>query len=307
MVDTRLGEHGEQEALVRLERALLGTGVRFSGSSDLGLDLILQFSAPLPEPQPLHFGVQVKAGDSYGKSDDGRWRVRNVSEERFRQWQKSKLPVLFVWVRPQVPAECLWALIKKDTSLDRFSISKHATIAPSLRYDLTLESARDEPLHNEVPVESLRPPLGIGLRPFAKEYYRGILRSSNLTHPVLGPIGFTGCGWRHLTKQGRSRRYIQHSLQLLSCVPTVLPLAGRFVGLRRLTRIRRGEVTTEVRLLAFQGPTASFPTRPPAQLILVFRERIVYPTRWFEDIEIHKHVRREVTFESVYEKVQRRR
>src|SRR5262245_16153920 len=146
MVDRQLGEHGEQEARARLERALLGTGVRFSGFSDLGIDLLLQFGAPRPDGQPMHFGVQVKAGDSYAVSDGGRWRIKNLAEDRFRQWCKSKLPVLFVWVRPQVPAECYWALIKKETSFERFSISKRATITPSLRYDLTLDSAREESL-----------------------------------------------------------------------------------------------------------------------------------------------------------------
>lgn len=303
MVDRLLGEHGEQEARTRLERALLGTGVRFSGFSDVGIDVVLQFVAARPDRQPLYFGVQVKAGDSYATSDGSRWRIKNVAEERLRQWRRSKLPVLFVWVRPQVPAECYWTLIKKDTALERFSISKLATIAPSLRYDLTLESARDESARDEVPAETLRPPLGLGLRPFAKEYYRTVLRASQLVHPVLGPVSFTGHGWRHLTKPGRSQRYIYHSLQLLACLPVVVPCAGVFVGLRRLATIRRGAATTEVRLLVFRGPVAHFRTRPPAQIMTVYRERIIYPTKWTEDVAIHKRVRREVAFESIYEKV----
>src|SRR6266852_1286313 len=105
MVDQQMGEFGEQEARARLERALIGAGVRFSGASDKGIDLLMQFEAPAPEPQPVHVAVQVKTGDSFAAMHRARWHVRNLDPDRFRQWTRSKVPVLFVWVRPTTPAE----------------------------------------------------------------------------------------------------------------------------------------------------------------------------------------------------------
>jgi len=114
--DQQMGEFGEQEVRARLERALSGNGVQFSGVADKGIDLILQFLSPAPDNQPLHFGVQVKTGDSYEESKKTHWRIKNLSELRFTHWTRSKLPIVFVWVRPYKPAECYWAVIRANTS-----------------------------------------------------------------------------------------------------------------------------------------------------------------------------------------------
>jgi hypothetical protein len=298
-----LGEFGEQEARNRLERCLLGTGARFQGSSDKGLDLILQFESPNRMDELFHFGVQVKAGDSYVQSRGSRWLVKNISPDRFRQWCRSHLPVLFVWVRPTAPAECYWALIRKDSTLERFSISKGALISPSLRYDLTLGMSRDQ-TNSVVRGQVLIPPLGLGLRPIAKRHYRALLQQrAALMNPVLGDVRLSWRAWRHMTRQGRPKRYISQSLQLLPNLSEVVSASTQFLGMRRLARVRRGAWVTEVRLLAFRGPTLVFGARPPAEIRVVFRERIRYPLHWAQDVRLHENVSRDVTIESLYEKV----
>ena len=300
-VNAQLGEFGEQEARNRLERSLMAAGARFQGFSDKGLDLVLQFEAPV-DRQPLHFGVQVKAGNSYAQSRGSRWLIKNIPADRFRQWTRSKLPVLFIWVRPTTPAECYCILITRDSSLEHFSISKGALITPSLRYDLTLGMSREQS-NATLRGQLLIPPLGSGLRPFAKDRYRALLRLGRpLVNPVLGDVVPSWRGWRHMTRQGRPKRYISQSLQLMPNIADIVSTATQFLGLRRLGRIPRGEWVTEVRLLAFRGPTISFGSRAAADTRIVFRERIRYPREWAQDISLHDNVTREVTIESVYEK-----
>jgi len=299
--NAQLGEFGEQETRSRLERCLLGSGVRFQGQSDKGLDLVLQFQAPATN-EVLHFGVQVKAGDSYAELHRSRWRIKNIPAERFRQWSKSRLPVLLVWVRPTTPAECYWGLVTKDASVGQFSISRNALISPALRYDLALGVARD---HSEALVRGslLVPPLHGGVQPAAKAHYRAMLRSRRaLSNPVLGSVKLSWRAWRHMTRQGRAKHHISQSLQLLPSLPAVVAGATQFIGLRRLDCVRRGNWTTEIRLVAFRGPTLTFDFRPPADTRIVFRERIRYPRDWTQDVNLHKNIVREVTVESLYEK-----
>jgi uncharacterized protein DUF4365 len=202
VIDRQMGEFGEQEARSRLERALIGAGVRFSGASDKGLDLLMQFEAPAPEPQPVHVAVQVKTGDSFAAMHRSRWRIQGLDEARFRQWTRSKVPVLFLWVRPTTPAECYWALIKRDSSREHFSIAKRAFVTPVLRYDLWLEFAREgDPAL--VSGELLRPPLSVALRTHAKDYYAQHLIGETVVNPILGSVSFTWNGWRHMTRRGR--------------------------------------------------------------------------------------------------------
>jgi hypothetical protein len=267
------------------------------------LDLLLRFESPRPDAQPLHFGVQVKTGDSFATLEKARWRIKNLSDERFRQWARSHLPVLFVWIRPVTPVECYWGLVRKDTKREQFSISKRAMIGPVLRYDLTLESARGDEPGNDIQANLLVPPLRAPLRLHAKSYYRQELMGRPALHPVVGPVAFTWRGWRHLTGQARPQRHIHQSLQFLGLAASVVSTAGKFLGVRRILKVTRGAWTTEVRLLISEGPTAHFKTRPTARLILTLREQIRYPAQWMNDVRLPDNVSRHVTFESIYEKV----
>lgn len=303
MVDQQLGEFGEQEARARLERALVGAGVRFSGASDKGLDLIMQFEAPAPEPQPIYVAVQVKTGDSFANLHRARWHVKNIDPERFRQWTRSKVPVLFVWVRPTNPAECYWALVKRDSSREHFTIARRSVVTPPLRFDLWLELTRDGEA-TKLPAELLRPPLSTALRPHAKEYYRRHLLGTEVSNPVLGAVQFTWNGWRHLTRRGRKCADIHQSLLLLPAASEAVSRASRFVGLRRLSHVVRGQWTVDTRLIALRGPVLYLKNRAPADLVIVVHEQIWYPTHWQSDVRLHKNTRRVATFYSIYEKVQ---
>lgn len=301
MIDRQLGEFGEQEVRARLERALIGAGVRFSGASDKGLDLLMQFEAPAPEPQPVHVAVQVKAGESYASSHGSRWRVLGLDESRFRQWTRSKVPVLFVWVRPTMPAECYRALIKRDSSREHFSIAKRAFVTPALRYDLWLEFAREaEP--KVAAGELLRPPLSTGLREYAKGYYTEFLVGSTAVNPLLGNVSFTRNGWRHMTRRGRKSSDIHQSLMLLRAAKAAIENAAQFRGLRRLSHVVRGNWVVDTRLVALRGPILHFKKRAPADVVVVVYEQIRYPLHWAADVTLHGNVHRSATFYSIYEK-----
>lgn len=302
MPDAQLGELGEQEARGRLERALLGCGLRFSGFADKGIDLIMQFESPAPDGQPLHFGVQVKTGTSFASGSGAKWLVKNISESRFRQWTKSKLPVIFVWVRPTQPAECYWTIIRRTTSRSHFSIPKRSVINPGMRFQLALEVSVDpgEAVASG-PIKLLRPPLGIGLRPFARKFYKTHLMPSRPVHPILGPISFSWRGWRHLTRQGRRQDFIHQSLQLLPATIQAIQSPSELVGLRHLKTLQRGHWTTELRLVVFRSRSVKVLGRRSADLVLVIRQRIRFPTNWLGDVSLHQRIYCESSFESIYE------
>lgn len=273
--DRQLGEFGEQEVRSRLERALLGASVRFSGFADEGIDLVLQFVSPAPDKQPIHFGVQVKTGNSFAESVGSHWKIKNVEGERFKQWTKSKLPILFVWVQPANPAQCYRAVIRKNTSKNHFLISKKANITPSIRFDLALEYGLSKPEPNAERFHLLRPPLSSGIRPFAKDFYRRELMSTQPVHPLIGTVKFSWRGWRHLTKQGRPLNYIHRSLQLLSLAPWAIENPDELIGMRRLSTDIRGAWTTEVRLIVFRCNGVEILSRPP-QILFSFSVSLLH-------------------------------
>lgn len=301
MVDAQLGEFGEQEALAQLQRSLLGAGARFTGFSDKGVDMVVQFEAPVPEPELLHFAVQVKTGDSYATPDRSRWRIRNLDGERFRQWTRSVIPVVFVWVRPRTPAECYWALVKRDSSREHFTISRRAIVAPTLRYDLWLERCRDA--HDVTIVgDLLRPPLSRSMRDVAKKYFQNHLLGRSTVNPVLGEIAFTWSGWRHMTRRGRKAKYIHRSLELLTNAFTAAAVVPRFVAKRRVSHVTRGKWVHDIRLIAMRGIRLTFAERSPADITIVVREHIMYPSAWPTDVTLHSQIRRRLIFHSIYEK-----
>lgn len=303
--DAQLGEFGEQEVRSRLERALVGTGMQISGFADKGIDLILQFSSPSPTNQPLHFGVQVKTGNSFAVEVNNRWLIKNLDETRFQQWKHSKLPVLLIWVRPTNPAECYWRIIRPSTDRKHLEISKRSIISPSIRYDCSIDyfyPLMEEQKHE---IKLLRPPLAQGMRPFAKDYYRELIGNS-FNHPFLGKINFTWKGWKHITAKKRPLPYIYQSMQLLSAIPWVVQNPSEFIGMRRLGKISRGSWTTEVRLLIFKTNDVRIVSRTNADIIMAFRERIRYPSNWQSNVNLHREVEREIAFESIYEKMKKK-
>lgn len=301
-VDRQLGDLGEKEVKFRIERALQGTAAQFSGFADQGIDLLIQFPSPAPTADPLYFGVQVKTGDSFAVPQKGRWKMQNIGADRFHQWQRSPVRIMLVWVRPTSPCECFYGFVRPQSARLQFSLSRRATITPSLRYDLGLELFAQQPTQQARPARLLRPPLTTGLRPHAKGFYRELMKGTPQVHPLLGPIGFTWRGWRHLTSKSRRPSHIHQSLQLLPAAHDAIPLATSFQGMRRLNATTRGAWVTETRLLVFHANRIAINTRVPANLVLVYRETIRYPTDWLTQVDCHKRISRTVTFESVYER-----
>jgi hypothetical protein len=301
-VDRQLGDSGEKEAKFHLERALLGTAAQFSGFSDQGVDLLVQFPSPSPTSDPLYFGVQVKTGDSFAVQLKGRWKIQNLHADRFSQWQRSPVPMLFVWVRPTTPTECYYGFIRPQTARLQFTLSKRAIISPTLRYDIALEMFASQKANESKPCSLLRPPLTSGIRPHAKDFYRTLMKSESPVHPLLGPVRFTWRGWKHLTAGSRPTSHIHQSLQLLPSVFHATQHVTRFCGMRRLGTTVRGQWITETRLLVFHSDCVAIRTRVPADLVLVYRENIRYPKNWLTLVDSHKRITRSVAFESIYER-----
>jgi len=284
--------------------ALQGATSPFSGFDDKGVDLVVQFQPQIPNPAPMYFGVQVKTGASFGEPDGAHWRLKNVSSSDLNKWSRSNVPIMRVWVRPSSPDEYLWTLITKETNLSEIRFGRKATISPSIRYDLSYQcSSLPQPKVLDNPVELCRPPLGSGLRQYAKEYYRSnLLVGPRPLNPILGPVSFSWAGWQHLTARTRKLAFIQNSLQMLSAARWVVENPSRLVGVRCLPTTVRGDWVSEPRLLAFECSDIPIRYRAPSNLVVVIKQEIVYPLKWNDDVNISKKIRFTTLFLSIYEK-----
>lgn len=296
------GELGEQEACARLKRALLAHATQYSGYHDRGIDLSLQFPAPGDPRSPLQIGAQVKTGHSYTVDVGRRWKICGIDVDDFNRWRRSRVPVVFVWVCPTTPAECYWAVIRKNTSLSHFSISKKAIVSPGMGPLLALEFLRDFDCRKEILGRRLCPPLNKLLRDYAREYYWTNLLGTRRTHSLLGDITFSQAAWRHITRRRRSKPQILGSLELLPLVSMLLDELHSFIGGRFLkTLVRRNQIV-ERRLLAFKHRGVHIAGRTPADITIVLREHVTYPKEWANSVTLHHQVKRRLHFYSIYEK-----
>ncbi len=296
-----LGTEGEKRARALLEHALAATGSHFSGAFDLGVDLHIQF--PLPATgQPYHLGAQVKTGNSFVKPKKKHWVVQNVKKADLESWRSSQFPVIFVWVRPGPPTQCFWRLVKRRTQVSPLRISKQALVSPVMRFDLPLYLSPSVDAPEVSQVKLLRAPLGSGIRPYAKDFYRHELMTDEACHPVLGPIRFSWRGWKHLTSRRRSVSRIAESLSLLRAVPLAIRYPKRFVAIRRVGSTTRGDTTTESRLLVFDSHEVPVEFRGEVGLRYIIRESVTYPKHWEESLLTGGAIKRTLAFESVYQK-----
>jgi Domain of unknown function (DUF4365) len=301
--DRELGASGEKLARTRLEMALQGACAQFSGFDDKGVDLLIQFQPIAPYPAPLYVGVQVKTGTSFADAEGAHWRVKNIAQSDVNKWTGSNVPILLVWVRPGPPDEYLWTLITKETNISEIRIARNSRISPAIRYDLLPRFQLPSPTFLAGPIELCRPPLGKGLRQHAKEYYRGsLMAGTQPVNPVLGPVTFSWAGWHHLTVRGRRAAYIQSSLQILTASHWAIENPTRLIGVRSLPSVTRGSWVWESRLLAFECSKVPIRYRAEADLVVVVRQEIIYPQKWFDDVNLSKRIRSSSRFFSIYER-----
>lgn len=294
-----LGDFGETEVRNQLERATSGTANRLQGSSDKGLDLILQIPPWTKDGAVAHVPIQVKTGASYAEEKKRRWRVKGIDPVRFKQWTKSQPPVLFVWVRPTNPPETYWGLVTHRSELGRFSLSSRARISPAIRFELLVRvSAQAEQVGTSGwPLPS---PIHVPLRVYGKNFYKSTLFGRTLLHPAIGEVTFTQHAWRHITSQSRRQGAIRRSIELLPFVASAVAAGGRLLGIRRVNVRRRGTWTTETRKLIYDLTPVEVKHRGRIRLRTVFQEQVIYPADWFSDPYLWSKVTRRVTFESVY-------
>jgi hypothetical protein len=301
-----LGESGEKEVHALFEKVLFGHAHRYMGRADLGRDLSIQFCSTSPARTPIDLLIQVKAGSSYVEDCGRNWRILNIDERRFSEWRRSRTPVVLVWVDTDFNNRgvAYWKLINRNTSRQYLYISKYARICPVTRFDLPLKIEEFTKLSDALPQYRLLPVgLSAAIRPIAKQYYRNVLMRESPINPLLGPVKFTWKGWRHITNQRRNPKSIFTSLQLLPVALHLIKYPGKLFGFRRLCTAQRGKVVSESRLIAFDYPDVALSYRPNARVVIVLRERITYPATWRSSLLRENDVVREVTFESIYEKL----
>lgn len=295
------GDFGEKTAQFQLERALAGHASRQKGSADEGIDLTFHFAGLPPSNSRIYFSAQVKCGHSYVKDEGNRWKIKRLNPKRFKEWQYSNIPVILIWVDDN-NGESYWAKITKKTRIKDFTISKHAKVSPIMAIDLSLYLVEVPHPTNSFKFEPLISPLSVGLRSYAKQYYRHKIIREKFLNPHIGNVCVSWSGWRHMTRKERPQKFIRQSLSLLPLVKWAIERPTAFVGLRRLSCITRGCWVTETRLIAFDSIGHDPKLRIQRKLRVVVRERVAYRKDWIKMVDSLSAMKRELYLESIYEK-----
>lgn len=166
----RVGKAGEDAALYYLGRAL--GGHISTPVPDRGLDGIVEFPSGTPDSDPLHIGVQVKTGFSYVKKISTGWEFDRLDRNRLRQWQRSRLPVILVWVNPERDGQIYWTIVPRKLKRNRLFIRESHRVTPVTKFDLSLDLAPFDSPKLRPAVELLAPPLSAGIRDVAKATYK---------------------------------------------------------------------------------------------------------------------------------------
>ncbi len=230
----------------------------------------------------LHVAVQVKTGESHGSMDEtGHWKPVSLDPRHFRDWQRGTAPTMLIWFRPRPLGDgrAYWALVPREGELRYFkNNSANAWICPVTPFDLSLRLERCHWLaqaDREVVLKTFYPGLAMPIRKAAKAYYRRLMRSQ-VSNPLVADVRFTWRGWRHITADP-SGRHVDSSLRLLAAAPLVVQKPGRFDTLRRLPQTILGNWVFNSRLIIFKPRVVRFADRAAANIVLVLRERVVYP------------------------------
>lgn len=307
-IDTRRPEHvgeiGEQEACSLLQKVLRGHVSRLQGRADQGLDLAFTGRIPCRERPLLHFVAQVKTGHSYVTELDKHRAVKmkRGNAKRLLEWRSLEAPVLFLWVDDR-DNEVYWSIVAKTARAKSVFLSYNSTLSPLTPFDLVVRLNRKRaPINAHIKVRPLYPPAKGSLKQVALSYYREQLLRTSVQNPTLGDVFFTWRGWRHMVGRHHSIAKSMQSLQLLPAAPRVLADPTEICGFRRLSNTPRGRLTTESRLIAFRRPAVEILGRGAADIVVVVRERIVYPTQWKEQFDFDSRMLRDLKFESIYER-----
>jgi hypothetical protein len=304
-----LGEIGEQEACAQLQQVFRGHASRLQGQSDQGLDLAFTCRLPCDEHPLVHFVAQVKTGyeylrrvGCYEQDCFGIWKGRKTSIKRLFEWRSLEVPVVFLWVNDKT-GQVYWRFISKTSKGHSVFVRNTDFLCPLTPFDfiLRLNKSRVRSIPWKEPITPLIPPVKGSFKDSALRYYCVNFLGKSIDSPIFGKVFFSWRGWRHLVSNQRSVRETTDSLAFLPAIPIVIEDPDGIVGFRRLERVVRGKVTTESRLIAIERKRIDIKGRGEVDIIVVLRERILYPTEWENDFHFQERIIRDISFESVYQ------
>jgi len=252
----------------------------FHGSRDVGMDATV-LDMQNGRATPHRFDVQVRTSEHYTQRPDG--FAVTISGEHRTLWSQLNIPMFLVCVDAPSGGEtkAFWRRITaSDASGGTIFVPRRNVFGPSSRGQILAELRRALP--KELPPVKgmiLGCPLHLGLRPVARQWYRRNLIPFAVENQYFGPIRFTWQGWRHITRDRRSRARIHASLLLLPSVRPVLRDPMLPVGMRPLDPIRRGGYDYARTLLVFER-NVTFATRSPAVVRVVVKQTDRLPVDW---------------------------
>lgn len=229
----------------------------------------------------IEFHIQIKTGTFAG--DTFRAPLKRGHVELYRD---SNVPVVLICVDVGPPPIAFWKLVRLEEPAEAIRMNKpiritrQSVFGPDSRDTIIAEiqnafPRRVPPTHGQI----LGFPIQLGVRDAAKDYYYRQLMPNPHWNPVFGPVKFTWKGWRHITRQARSRSKIPSSLLLLPCVRNILDTPVLPSRWRPLPPVVRGSMIQYRTLLIFER-VVTFRHRAPAWVRVAVERQAALPTDW---------------------------
>jgi hypothetical protein len=179
------------------------------------VDIKFSFKHAISSERLITYHAQIKAGPSYKQpSSNSRHLVLDIDKATISALSGTGLPGLLIWVPPPPMDRLYWHTADPRNQIKTpICIQRNQYIRPSLRYDLSriYDYASFAPGYPQLTIRPVKP---TDITKDAKKAYKE-LRSLKPHNSLIGDIGVTRQGWRHVTRRSKTTARRELSLRVV--------------------------------------------------------------------------------------------
>jgi hypothetical protein len=244
------------------------------------VDVKFSFKHAIINERLITFHAQIKAGPSYKRpSSNSRHIVLGIDKATISALSGTGLPGLLIWVPPPPMDRLYWhAADPRNQIKTPICIQKNQYIRPSLRYDLSriYDYASFSPGYPQL---TIRTDKSTNIVKDVKKAYKE-LGSQKPYNSLIGDIGVTRLGWRHVTRRSKTTARRELSLRVAPYLKHFLVKRPERYACNYCDIQVIGRWATESRFLLCWYRKALCIDGESYALLIRIKEEIRYPARW---------------------------
>lgn len=298
------GDVGEALAAFQLSLAFNGETQKESlkGEGRAALDWQLKYPITLyGQKSWRQLGVQVKAGNSYGKWNKSKsnWRLA-LNKEHMANWHKSNQPVIVIWIRIAEKTEVYCKLIIPTKPERLYYVTKFDKISPCTRFEVERLVVMNSLPKHKIPKFELIP--YSNSKEAVKKVKSEFKKTLGVHETPFGKITISHHALRNLTREGRKRSHVKDSLLLLPKAKQVIQYIPKSILTFSEVEKRSNKSTIIKRKVLFVYRNLKFSDSNVTNLYLRFEEVIKFHSDWPHHFIAEPHVEHSLKLESIYRK-----